>query len=200
MSENFTMHAGSDRPRDGFNIRTLGGCRIVVGAIPVSEMGMLTHGFSKDAMMATDIADRIGATLVIGEPADIDALRKMDLPVSAKREGDSLAAKTLGLPRIAEWLRTGERGASSNAMCKRIFGLPENAGTSHPLDPADLRRCLLFLDAAGAHERVYLMQDVSPEWARLVARWDDLAAMFAEESADGPTAPTTYALMREVLA
>lgn len=63
-----------------FTVKMLHGCRIVFGEIPVSALGMLTHGFSAKALMAIDIADRIGATLVIGEPEDLDKLREADLP------------------------------------------------------------------------------------------------------------------------
>lgn len=150
--------------------------------------------------MAVDIADRIGAVFVIGEPDDLEELRKMDLPVSDKRLADHMAASKLGLPKLASWLRDGERGASSNAMCKRIFGIPADAGKNHPYDPADLRRCLLFLDAVEAHDKVVLMSDVSEQWGRLVARWNELVALFEEEVAGGSEkAPVTYALMKEIL-
>ena len=185
----------------GFTIKNICGCRLVFGQMPMSEVGMLTHGFSKKALMATDIADRIGALFVIGEPDDLEELRQMDLPVSEKRQADYQAASQLGLPKVASWLRDGERGSSSNAMCKRIFGIPADAGSNHPHDPADLRRCLLFLDAADAHDKVALMLDVSEQWGRLVARWDELVALFEDETAGGSkSASMTYSLMKEILA
>ena len=184
----------------GFTIKNICGCRLVFGQMPMSEVGMLTHGFSKKALMATDIADRIGALFVIGEPDDLEELRSMDLPVSEKRQADYQAASQLGLPKVASWLRDGERGASSNAMCKRIFGIPVDAGSDYPHDPDDLRRCLLFLDATDAHDKVDLMSGVSDEWQRLVSRWDELVVLFEEEVAGGSkSAPATYALMKEVL-
>lgn len=199
MSDGFILTPGAGA-QPGFTIQNICGCRIVYGSIPASEMGMLTHGFSKKALMAVDIADRIGAVFVIGEPDDLEELRKMDLPVSDKRLADHMAASRLGLPKLASWLRDGERGSSSNAMCKRIFGIPADAGTDHPHDPADLRRCLLFLDAAEAHGKVGFMLDVSEEWGRLVARWDELVTLFEEEVAGGSgSAPVTYALMKEIL-
>lgn len=182
---------------DGFNVKSMRGCRIVYGPIPASEFGMLTHGFSKKALMATDIADRIGATIVIGEPADLEALRKLDLPVSEKRHSDYLAAHQLGFHDVAMWLRIGERGTSSNAMCKRFFGVPSDAKADTPRDPDDLRRCLLFLDAAKAHDRVSMMADVSPEWGRLAEAWDQIVATFRDEMQAGKSAPKTYALMQE---
>lgn len=198
MSDGFAMQLGPG-PNAGFTIKNVCGCRIVFGQVPASEIGMLTHGMSKKALMATDIADKIGALFVIGEPADLEELRKMNLPISEMRQEDSLAASRLGLAKVASWLRDGERGASSNTMCKRIFGIPVDAGANHPHDPDDLRRCLAFLDATEAHDKVSLMADVSEVWQRLVFRWDELIATFRKEVSEGKSAPKTYSLMRAIL-
>lgn len=197
MSDIANIQAGGLPP--GFTIKNICACRIVCGSVPMSEVAMLTHGFSKKALMDIDLANRIGATFVIGEPDDLEALRQMDLPVSDERRSESHAAAENGLEKVAAWLANGERGSSSNAMCKRIFGIPESAGKSHPYDPADLRRCLLFLDATDAHDKVSFMLDVSEEWGRLVPRWDELVALFKKEYAKGKSAPRTYALMKEIL-
>lgn len=196
MSGGFNMQF-CEAPPEGFTVKNICGCRIVFGSVPASDISMITHGFSKKALMAMDVADRIGATLVIGEPGDLDELRQRELPVSEKRHADYLAATHLELHKVAQWLRTGERGKSSNAMCKRFFGVPVDAESEHPHDPDDLRRCLLFLDAAAAHDKVDLMADVSPQWAGLVACWGDLLAIFKDERAAGKSALKTYALMRK---
>jgi hypothetical protein len=190
MSDGISLALGAG-PDDGYTAKSVCGCRIVFGLVPVSDLGMLAHGFSKKALMATDIADRIGASVVIGEPADLDALRKLDLPVSERRQRDGVAARDKGLPAVEAWLQHGERGRSSNAMCRRLFGVPQEAGDDHPLDPGDLRRCLAFLDATGAHEGVALMADVSPQWRRLVERWDEIVAALREEMQAGTSAPRT---------
>lgn len=198
MSEGFKIL--SDSPdHKGFTITKIGGCRIVHGSVPMSEIAMLTHGFSKEALMAPDIAERIGASFVIGEPNDLARLRAMDLPVSPQRREDSEAATQLGLYKVAIWLRIGERGSSSNAMCKHIFGVPRHAGDSYPYDPDDLRRCAHFLDATDAHDKVPLLATVSPQWAGLVERWNELLATLKEEMAVSNSAPKTYALMQQVL-
>ncbi|AQH05846.1 hypothetical protein A9R05_43370 (plasmid) [Burkholderia sp. KK1] len=194
MSDGFTFLIGDGGDGD-FTIRMIHGCRLVFGEVPISQIQMLAHGFSKKALMDIDMAERIGATFVIGEPENLEGLRKLDLPVSEKRQRDYQAAFDLGLNDVAVWLRTGERGLSSNAMCRRIFGVPSDAGSNHPADPSDLRRCMLFLDAADAHDKVSLMADVSPEWARLAANWSLLTATFNEEMATGKLAPRTYELM-----
>lgn len=197
MNEGYNMQFGVP-PDQGFTVQTIAGCRVVFGAFPAADFAMLSRGFSKKALVAVDIADRIGATIVIGEPDDLETLRKMDIPVSQRRLADSLAATERGLDRVAIWLRTGERGASSNAMCKRFFGLPTDGGIAHPQDPADLRRCLVFLDSVGAHDNISLMQDVSPQWAALMNGWEKLTAQFAAESGQ-KSAPKTYALMQRLL-
>ncbi len=198
MSDGFKIWVGGT-PENGNVVKTINGCRIIFGSIQISEFALLTHGFSKGAVTAIDIADRIGATCVIGEPEDIEELRKLDLPVSEKRHRDFQAAWDLGFYDVAMWLRTGERGASANAMCKRMLGVPTDAESSHPSDPDDLRRCLQFLDIAKAHDKVQMMADVSPEWGRMVAEWDQIVATFREEMRSGQTAPKTYALMQEQL-
>lgn len=180
----------------GFTVKTICGCRVVYGPVPAKEFAMLAHGFSKKAQMAVDIADLIGATFVIGEPDDLADLRKLDLPVSVKRHNDYLAAHALGLDKVAMWLRKGERGASSNAMCRRIFGVPADAGVDHPHDPDDLRRCVLFLSATDAEAKVPMMADVSDEWARLVPIWSDLVRCLEAEMKVGDSAPRTYAMMK----
>ena len=185
---------------NGFTVKTMCGCRIVYGQIPLSDLGMLSHGFGPDALVAPDIADRIGAMLVIGEPENLEKLRRLDLPVSEKRQHDSLVAKNRGLDAVAAWLLTGERGASSNAMCKRFFGVPNDAGILYPADPGDLRRCLLFLDATNSHDKVSLMADASPQWAALVGDWDRIVTTFREETSADKKAPETYRLMQDALA
>lgn len=199
MSEGFSMQLG-DSTEDGFTVKSIGGCRIVYGRIPVDEFSMLSSGFSHKALIATDIADRIGASLVIGEPADLESLRKQSLPVSEKRQADYDRALGLGLGDVALWLRDGERGMSSNALCKQLFGVPADAGRDHPHDPGDLRRCVAFLDAANAHDRIGEMACVSLEWAALVPEWTTLVQCLANELKMGKSAQGTWDLMRQALA
>lgn len=180
----------------GFTIKNVAGCRLVFGPIPISELTMLMHGMSKRALADMEIASRIGATMVIGEPNALEALRKLNLPVSLARQGEVQAAQDAGLPAVAAWLLDGHRGASSNAMCRRFFGIPGGAGIDHPHDPSDLRRCIDFLDATGSHDKLPRMADVSEPWSRLVSAWDLLLDSLRSEPV---TAPATYALMKKLL-
>lgn len=203
MSEGFRMQIDVDAPEgfddEGFTVRKVCACRIVTGSVPLTEIQMLAHGFSEDAQLAPDIADLIGATLVIGEPADLARLRELDLPPSEKRRADAAAAANLGLHYVAAWLLRGERGKSSNAMCKAIFGVPNDAEADHPHNPGDLHRCVRFMDVATAHDRLQAVAALSPEWERIVARWDDLVALLSQEMVAGSVAPKTYVLIKELI-
>lgn len=106
------------------------------------------------------------------------------------------------------WLATGERGLSSEAIAHHLAGLPikNNFGTTHhPVDPSDLRRCRLLLDAVPAlADRIGEMANVSPAWAALVNAWGEICACFDDEvpewRGDGSwRAPKTYALMQRIL-
>lgn len=75
---------------------------------------------------------------------------------------------------------------------------------SHPLDPADLRRCLLLLKASPeTRMRLSDMAVVSPEWRGLLAHWDELERTFIEEagSLEAPdwSAQRTYDAMQAIL-
>lgn len=200
MSESINLQAGLGAAEDGYTIKKIAGCRLVFGKVPVSDLAMLTGGFSKKAVMDISIANRIGAAMVIGEPEDIEVLRGMDLPVSASRHADFLEAHELGIRNsVAMWLRTGERGASSDAMCMRLFGVPE-AGKDHPHDPDDLRRCVEFLEQTSSSDMVHGMRVVSPQWAALVDHWDELVGLLRQEMADPKgRARQTYERMKAVL-
>ncbi|MDK9702537.1 MAG: hypothetical protein OEL20_05310 [Sulfuritalea sp.] len=193
----------------GYRVTRLGRCRVVEGPVPVEDLSMLCHGLSKKALIAIDLADLIGATLVIGEPKDLEWLRahRGSLPISATRQHDASTAVRLGLSEsLVRWLREGERGASSNALCQAIFGVPPGKVlTEHPRDPDDLRRCMAFLDAADITDIEPFRAMIaarSPQWAALIARWEELLECYENEPRLGKKTPgpsRTYALMTEIL-
>ncbi|TXG96117.1 MAG: hypothetical protein E6R08_10110 [Nevskiaceae bacterium] len=83
---------------------------------------------------------------------------------------------------VQKWLATGNRGRSSEAMCRAIFGVPvdgDGSGWRHPLDADDFRRCLGFLKAVPeARKQLVLIADKSPTWASLVEHWGELEALY----------------------
>jgi hypothetical protein len=107
---------------------------------------------------------------------------------------------------LVEWLAGGERGVSSNTIVEHLTGWPALKGWSGdiPHDPDDLDRCLKLL-AAVPLLRVMLpaMATHSPEWAAMVARWDEVEASHLDEVGLGWTkarsAPKTYAMMRQII-
>lgn len=82
--------------------------------------------------------------------------------------------------KIIKWYANGSVGSSSSAMASCIAGV--NGHRSHPLDPADLNRCLLFLEAVPeAREQLPRLKKLSPVWAEIVDSWDLLEKTFLEE-------------------
>lgn len=90
-------------------------------------------------------------------------------------------------------------GLSSEAMAWHLAGMGW-PGNDHPCDPSDLNRCVKLLRAVPElRARLGRMRKVSPIWARLLARWDELERLLAEEIAEGTgSAPRTYNLMKEL--
>lgn len=100
---------------------------------------------------------------------------------------------------VVRWLAFGERGTSSETIVSYLTGLPVR-DRYHPIDPADLRRCMLLLDACPSlAARFDEMRNASPEWSRLVDAWPKLTAKLREEMTAGDRAPETFTLMKAAL-
>lgn len=122
--------------------------------------------------------------------------------------GDPHRPATTGSGLVA-WMLSDETGSSSRAMARKLGPLIGHGGpfrggfaerrTDHPYDPSDLGRCIGLLDAVPElRPHLPAMADVSPQWARLVAAWDELEALYWIESPAG-RAPKCYARMKKVL-
>lgn len=100
-----------------------------------------------------------------------------------------------------EWLRSGERGISSEAMFEYLTGIPIGRGRKDtPTDPDDLRRCRLLLNKVPEFAlRLSEMGFVSERWAKLVKVWDRLGAIMDEETAVSNRCPRTWAAMSRLL-
>lgn len=116
------------------------------------------------------------------------------------------------LVRVGNWLMSGDTGASSKAMLCHMLGAKGTGKDvdgqpiyfSWPSDPSDLRRCLRMLEKFPEFKaRVPEMAKRGKYWKALVAHWDELAAMMAEEVgidfSKGDRATKTFARMKEVL-
>lgn len=86
-------------------------------------------------------------------------------------------------PRLMWWLNSGERGLSSDTIVAALTGAAwPHFGLRHPLDPADFHRCELLLRQVPTLRPLFpSMASVSPEWARLVDRWDEIVALMESE-------------------
>ena len=73
--------------------------------------------------------------------------------------------------RIAAWLALGERGMSSEAIAITTLGAYVTGWrAAWPLDPSDLRRCLLLIEQVPEARElgVDVLARRSPQWAALV--------------------------------
>lgn len=110
-----------------------------------------------------------------------------------------------------EWLKKGSTGLSSESLCYHT--VPEmqpvldkirqkshfNEFNHHPSDPSDFNKCYKFLNAVPeAKLLLSTMSNVSPEWKRLVEKWDELTATFETEIGLS-RAPKTYQMMQDIV-
>lgn len=106
---------------------------------------------------------------------------------SGRRYIDLSIMSRAGLPEdVTAWLQTGERGASSETIVEVLEGLPQGTitkyGRDYPSNPADLRRCLLLLQAVPRYQhRLHELAMLSDQWAALVVHWSELEALLLEE-------------------
>ena len=99
-----------------------------------------------------------------------------------------------------EWIRSNDTGVSSKAIWSRMTMLPlyDSSSRSAPRDPSDFGRCYrLLLLFPEWRARMGEMAMVTPQWAKMVERWDEMTALYEEEAPTGK-APKLYDLMREI--
>lgn len=104
--------------------------------------------------------------------------------------------------RALLWLAGDDSGMSSIAIVHHMLGMESDG--SFPWDPSDLGRCLRMLELFPEWKpRIGEMARYSEQWARISAKWDELAAMMADEVgidwSKGKKAPKTYAALTAAL-
>lgn len=187
-----------------YRIEERDGCILIFGATPIDIFLQQSQRLPEGAVMDTNLARMAGANIVMGLPADTEALRKelADGVLNQVRATYAGAGLSDGLIR---WLAIGERGSSSNAIVQRLAGIPAVADdadqAAHPCDPDDLRRCRLLLEQCPElHGEFPRMVSVSDAWKRLVMEWDTLCALMDAEAPDwrekGGRAAGTYNRMK----
>lgn len=109
---------------------------------------------------------------------------------------------------VLEWFLNGRIGISSRAMAAAAVGIPYTRylGDNHPHDPADFNRCLLLLEKAPEVRQSFdKVAALSPVWAALVARWDEIEQCLLDEVGLNWSkgrqlhAERTYNLMRSII-
>jgi len=104
--------------------------------------------------------------------------------------------------KVLQWIATGRVGASSKTMAMTACGLPSDK--DYPLDPDDLNRCLLMLQAVPeVRDHFDEIAALSPVWERLIERWAEIEASFLEEVgldwSKANSAPKTYKMMQDAI-
>ena len=142
----------------------------------------------KGCVIDTDLARIHEAGLVIGKPADLQALR--EAPETYDRAQRLAASLPHALsPEAKQWAVWGEQGTSSQLIFATLTGWMglirgERRGSApYPHDAGDFRRCLLVVEQIpGFRERLPELSTLSPEWERLVTSWSDLEAAFDQQA------------------
>ena len=206
MSNSFNMRVGEEI--DGYRIVTKMGCKLIFGEIPGDDLAAFCAAKGrKNWLLDAHLAKRIGASIVCGPADGLKQLNEANLPLSDERQAEvSRAQSNAKIPAaVVEWIRNGQRGLSSEALCKHFFGEPADAGEHHPVDLADLNRCLVFLDAAfGTRTPVQIdsVRSISPHWSAYVDHWDELVSLFEKETQGAKgglwKVPETYNLMLKI--
>lgn len=198
-----------------YRIQSISGCRIVWGQVPAKDLAVILNAFESsmgdNVSVAMDLASEIGAALVIGSADNLEKLRenRAYLPRSDAKKREFETYASMSLPsEVTAWLLGGDRGLSSEALCRCFYGVPIEAdgvrsfghGKAHPEDPADLNRCIRFLRDTNSMALLPKAASLSPFWAALVPAWGDLESLLVSEIAVGTRAPHTYERLREILA
>lgn len=102
---------------------------------------------------------------------------------------------------VKKWLRTGERGVSSETIVSIIEDIPIAKYYSHPFDVADWLRCeRLLIMVPEYRSKLCKLSDLSEEWRLFVLAWDNIKKVFHDEEVgnkDG-NCPKTYQVIKSV--
>lgn len=102
--------------------------------------------------------------------------------------------------KAQQWIQGWDKGRSSKAIFGYMEGLhPAIFGIYHPLDPADLGRCIRLIDMVGYRPRLKELKALSPTWCAMIDNWDKLEKLYyLGLSRESGNAPECYDLMLEI--
>lgn len=79
------------------------------------------------------------------------------------------------------WLQCDETGLSSKFLLAKTMNInaSPSGANNYPHDADDFGRCIGLIDAEPrVRERLSVMLDCGPQWARIVNRWDELERLY----------------------
>lgn len=98
-----------------------------------------------------------------------------------------------------DWLLNGETGVSSKTICAVMTGSVAR-DNDVPHDPSDFGRCYKLLALFPEwRERLGEVAAKFPMWGPMVEAWDELAALYEEETKAGHKAPKLYERMQTLI-
>lgn len=138
-----------------------------------------------DVVMDSNVARMAGASIAIGDKASLECLRQT-LAAPALAAAKQSAGDAGLSPQAVQWLATGDRGASSEALFSVLSGFECADGSrSLPQDPDDFKRCLVMLEACPElSSKLPHMATVNPTWSVLISHWEELKALLEAEAPD----------------
>jgi len=159
-----------------------------------------------------DCQTRFGANMLVHVPVEqwVAQALALSCPNCGKKRLSFGEGRTLGEDvesriegpldaRVANWLKNGETGSSSEAIVAHMLGRPSREMTA-PSDLSDFRRCVLLLGhiqewSARMHEMA-----IYEKWTRLAPQFAQVMNAYLEErpNLDGP-APLTGALLKDLI-
>lgn len=174
---------------------------VTYGNQSITQFSAACHLTGDSAFLCNDTARMAGAARIMARCELLEGLKAALRPhaIHVQRE----KTPHLSAPAI-EWLATGVRGKSSNAIFSTLMCEPCTDGKPIPADPEDLARCRLLLDAIpDLRPRLGEMAQVSDEWSAIVDAWGLLEQTMDEECPDWRTshngsARKTYQLLQQI--
>jgi hypothetical protein len=164
---------------------------VIRGSVPLMDMSTINA-----------LAKERGFTILdVGAASALEASMVITSPEGSKQLRAEIDKKNADKSAEMKWLTGYDTGISS----KVIFAvMTDRTGEitlderGNPWDPSDFGRCYRLLKLFPAwRARIGEMAAVSPRWAALVARWDELEKLYEEEMPQ-IRAPQLYALMQEL--
>lgn len=179
-----------------YSIEYTNGRVLVHGAIPVDEFAALQKMWAKRGIdtLAVGVSSALGVTFAACRKGDVDAwTAEVAGRASALANGDA----------ELEWLLGPDTGlssqtifsvlASTESLRSRALG---TWGPTTPSDPSDFGRCHRLLERFPMwRDRLGEVSEAYPKWKPLVAAWDEMTALWLEESPTG-NCPKLFKLMQ----